>query len=436
MNAPKICFYGDDFTGASENLAQFHRHGLKCRLYFEPADHARVRNEAPDLDVVGIAGVSRSQSPAPMRQLLENAFSLFASLGTRLNQYKVCSTFDSAPQVGNFAVAVDVAKRFWPDATVPVLPATPDFGRYTAFANLFSRHREEIFRLDRNPAMVNHPSTPMHEADLRRHLAALGTADPAAVMLPELGLGPEALAGLIATRGSGGRPVVLDAIDNEQLRSVCAAIWQLSLTRSVFCLAAQGLPQGIGGLIAGATGRQPSAPVSPAVASGPGLVLSGSCAEQTAVQLAFAEAAAWEMIEIPIARLGTADEAASLVDDIAPRMIAALTKGRSVAAFTARGAATEAFDAERSATVGMALAALFRKAVRETGIRRVIFAGGDSSSHAMRASGAYALEIASHSGRQASHVCRLLADDEIDGTEVILKGGQAGGDEFFIRPMG
>lgn len=434
MSHPKICFYGDDFTGAAENLAQFHRHGLKSRLYFEPADHRRVQEEAANLDVVGIAGVSRSQPPAEMRRLLEDAFSLFAALGTRLNQYKVCSTFDSAPDRGNFTVAIDTARRFWPDAIVPVLPATPDFGRYTAFANLFARHRDEFLRLDRNPALVNHPSTPMHEADLRRHLAALGTTGAAAIMLPELDVGAEALARLIAERGSDGRPVVLDTTNNQHLREVCTAIWRLSLERAVFCLAAQGLPQGIGGVIADMLQRKP--PPSPATISERGLVLSGSCAEQTAIQLAVAEAAGWDMITLPVARLGTRGEAARVVDEIAPRMCMALSEGRSVAVFTARGAATEALDADRTAVVGETLSAFFRRAVQETGIRRAIFAGGDSSSHAMRASGAYALEIAAYAGRQASHTCRLLADDEVDGVEVILKGGQAGGDEFFIRPMG
>src|SRR5690606_21899479 len=110
------------------------RHGLRCRLYIEPADPERVKAEAAELDVVGIAGTARSAAPEEMRPLLRAAFGLFAALGTRLNQYTICSTFDSAPGVGNFAVAIEQARRFWPEAIVLVYPATPDFGRYTAFA--------------------------------------------------------------------------------------------------------------------------------------------------------------------------------------------------------------------------------------------------------------------------------------------------------------
>ncbi len=433
--SPRLCFYGDDFTGAAENLAQFHRHGLKARLYFEPADHARVRREAAELDVVGIAGVARSRAPEEMRSLLDDAFSLFASLEAPLNQYKICSTFDSAPHVGNFAVAIEMAQRFWPGATIPVLAATPDFGRYTAFANLFSMHRHAIHRLDRNPALTNHPSTPMTEADLRLHLAALGTRQPGAIMLPELDQGVDALADLMDARGSHGAPVVLDTVDNSQLRTVCAAIWQLSGRQNVFCLAAQGLPQGIGGLIAADLGRSPAVTSPVAAGTGPALVLSGSCAEQTAVQLSAVEAAGWEMIHLPLATLHTMQDVVKVVEDISPRMIEALAAGRSTAIFTARGFATEEFSADRTTLVGQALATLFRTAASETDIRRVILAGGDSSSYAMRNSGAYALEISAFAGRHSSHICRLLAESEVDGIEVVLKGGQVGGDDFFLRPI-
>ena len=434
MSRPSICFYGDDFTGASENLAQYHRHGLKSRLYFEPADPQRVKAEASDLDVIGIAGVARSCAPHKMRVLLDDAFALFGLLGTRLNQYKICSTFDSAVNVGNFATAIEAARRVWPDAIMPVFPATPDFGRYTAFGNHFSRHRGDILRLDRNPALVDHPSTPMHEADLRCHLIALGVAAVSAIMLPELGDDPEALALRIADRSLGQMPVVLDTIDNTQLEIVSIAIWHLARERSIFALAAQGLPQGIGRAVANQLGR--GAHQLTTTTERPNLVLSGSCSPQTAVQLDVAEADGWAMIRLPIENLKTHEDAQRALNTIFPEMVSILNAGQPVAVFTARGAATESFDAQRTPIVGEALASVFRQAVRHAGVRHVIFAGGDSSSYAMRASGAYALEIAASTGRQAGHTCRLIAEDELDGVEVMLKGGQAGGDRFFVDPMG
>lgn len=433
MSGPVAAFYGDDFTGAAENLAQFHAHGLRSRLYFEPASPERVLAEAPGLDVVGIAGVARSRSRQAMRPLLRDAFELFHRLGTRFNQYKICSTFDSAPDIGNFAVAIAEAMRLWPEACLPILPATPDFGRYTAFSNHFSRHAGEVLRLDRNPAMIEHPSTPMHEADLRRHLQTLGVVQTAAIVLPELAAPPEQLAELIESRGHAGCPVVLDTTDNAQLGRVCEAIWLLARRRPVFALAAQGLPQGAGAAMAAELGRKAALSVAPV--EGPSLVLSGSCSPHTSRQLAVAEAAGWAMIELPVEGLSDDHAVTAAVASAAAPMLNALRSGRSVAAFTARGRATQPFDAGRAPAVGRALCDLFRAAVAQAGLKRAIFAGGDSSSFAMRHSGAYALEIAGSTGRQAGHVCRLRSTDELDGAEIMLKGGQAGSEVFFIDPL-
>src|SRR3546814_4722054 len=56
---------------------------------------------------------------------------------------------------------------------VPIVVGAPHLGRYVVFGNLFAvAGGDEVFRIDRHPTMARHPVTPMHEADLRRHLAA------------------------------------------------------------------------------------------------------------------------------------------------------------------------------------------------------------------------------------------------------------------------
>jgi uncharacterized protein YgbK (DUF1537 family) len=52
----------------------------------------------------------------------------------------------------------------------PLVVGAPALGRYVVFGHLFARAGDEIVRLDRHPTMRVHPSTPMHESDLRRHL--------------------------------------------------------------------------------------------------------------------------------------------------------------------------------------------------------------------------------------------------------------------------
>src|SRR3546814_13183013 len=56
---------------------------------------------------------------------------------------------------------------------VPIVVGAPHLGRYVVFGNLFAvAGGDEGFRIDRHPTMARHPVTPLHEADLRRHLAA------------------------------------------------------------------------------------------------------------------------------------------------------------------------------------------------------------------------------------------------------------------------
>ena len=62
---PLVGFYGDDFTGSSENLAQFHRHGLKARLYIKiPAPQAFAAAAACFLRAAPAAVLQQAASAA------------------------------------------------------------------------------------------------------------------------------------------------------------------------------------------------------------------------------------------------------------------------------------------------------------------------------------------------------------------------------------
>ena len=67
MKKPLVGFYGDDFTGSSENLAQFHRNGLRTRLYLKVPELETLQKAAETLHVVGFAGTARALDPVAMR---------------------------------------------------------------------------------------------------------------------------------------------------------------------------------------------------------------------------------------------------------------------------------------------------------------------------------------------------------------------------------
>src|SRR5687767_5001313 len=190
MSAPLLGWYGDDFTGATDTLATLTQAGLRAMLFMgvpsggQQAAAARALDGA--LDAVGIAGASRSMAPAAMEGELEPVGAFFAALGSRVLHYKVCSTFDSAPEVGSIGMAVRVLRRHVRHAFVPIVGGQPNLGRYCAFSNLFAAAGSggAVERIDRHPTMRNHPMTPMKEADLRRHLALQGLQPVAGLHYP------------------------------------------------------------------------------------------------------------------------------------------------------------------------------------------------------------------------------------------------------------
>src|SRR6478609_7060110 len=180
---PAVSFVADDLTGAADVLAQAHRYGLDAVLIIGDGDTPLPA----DADVVGIAGPARSLGGQEFDDLVRAQLAQIAQAGAPVLLYKVCSTFDSLPTLGSIGRGIELLHERFPDlGPVAVAPAQPQFGRYTAFSNHFGVFGGQIYRLDRHPVMSRHPSTPMHEADLRQVLAEQFTDHqvPTAIHLP------------------------------------------------------------------------------------------------------------------------------------------------------------------------------------------------------------------------------------------------------------
>ncbi|OUE44856.1 hypothetical protein BZY95_04935 [Billgrantia desiderata SP1] len=426
-------FYGDDFTGSTENLAQFCRYGLRGRLFFSSARPDAICAMAETLDVVGLAGTARGLSPDAMTQEVQPALALLDALAPRILQYKVCSTFDSSPLVGSIGHFMTLARRRWPGCALPVLAATPAFGRFTAFSHHFTHYAGEICRLDQNPAMANHPATPMREADLRCHLAKQVDLPPAALTLLDYRRpdgGWQRLQDALENEGF----IVMDAINQDELVHAATLILRLADQRKTLAVAAQGLADALGQLCSQAGPRQ--APL-PHHYDGVErlLVLSGSCSPQTRAQLTDFAARGGKLLQLSpeMALRDPKRVAAEYVGQVSHLF----DQGKNVAIATTRreGDVMPGLSAEKLSLAVGSIYASVTNALRERGVlSRVAFAGGDTSSHAMRELGADALELVAFDAAQSGHLCRLVAEGApLDGLEVVLKGGQIGGDDFFAR---
>jgi len=74
---------------------------------------------------------------------------------------------------------------------------------------------------------------------------------------------------------------------------------------------------------------------------------------------------------------------------------------------------------------------LLRKLITECGARRVVIAGGDTSSKALQQLNLHALTFLAPT-QPGAPLCQGHSDDSaLDGLEIVLKGGQVGTPDFF-----
>ncbi|MGF6823796.1 uncharacterized protein YgbK (DUF1537 family) [Microbacterium sp. ZKA21] len=403
-----VAFYGDDFTGSVDALLQFARRGWSGRLFTTLPDAETLARAASEVDVVGVAGISRSLGPAEMDAELRPVLEAFAALQPTLVQYKACSTADSAPDVGSLGRVVELGREVFGERTVPMLFAQPDFGRYTVFGQHFAAERGTVHRLDRQPTMSQHPTTPMTEADLAVHIGRQTDAAIGAVSLPEYDDLPQRL------QASSMAGVVLDALTDDDLEAVGRALQQLP--PPVFAIGSGGLSHGVA---AASPGTAPSIPAATATDQAV-LVVSGSRSAQTRRQADAASAAGW--LVAPLALDGTT---------ATPAVIEALRAGRGVVLTSDDADTGSAAGRPVLEAIADASASVIAAAVRAGVSRRVIVCGGDTSSRVTRLLGVDALSIAANPWGNVVILRAHSRDASIDGLELLLKGGQVGADTLF-----
>lgn len=431
----RLAYYADDFTGSTDALEQLARAGLRTALFLDPPTPAQ-RAPHGDLDALGVAGLTRSLAPDAMAATLRPAFTALRKLGARHVHYKVCSTFDSAPHIGSIGCAIDTAREIFSASFVPVLAAAPALGRYTAFGQHFARYgigsTGAIHRLDRHPAISKHPVTPMTEADLRRHLALQTTAKIGLVELPTLHAGPAAtLSATQALIASGHAIILYDAVSAADLLPIAATLEHFApaVDAPLFSVGSSGIEHALcahwSSEICRAGSPDPAGPTpppSPSASSAPLLVLSGSCSPVTAEQIAHGTAHGFTSIALD----PTTDFAATAASQI----IAALSAGRPVIAYTSAGATRDG-TLIPAQTLGTRLGQLARTVLGSTNVHRLVIAGGDTSSYAARALGIESLAYLAPFAPGAPW-CRASAPDSpADGLAVNFKGGQVGAPDYF-----
>lgn len=413
-----LAYYGDDFTGSTDVLESLAAAGIDTELFVDAAIRGPAR-------AVGLAGLSRTFTPAEMDDRLPAALATLAAGEPRFLHYKVCSTFDSSPAVGSIGRAIEIGRRVAPGRWTPVVVAAPHLGRWCAFGNLFARSGLDspAYRLDRHPTMSRHPVTPMDEADLRLVLARQTSLPITLIELPTVQQGGDAV--LLAVERAPEGIVLFDATTAADLATIGHTLDSLQRSQGgpLFVAGSSGVEAAL--VAAGALGPTPAAdareePMS--VPPGPLLVISGSRSPVTARQTQMAIQAGFADVPLVATTADGAHDAAFESATTAHRA------GRSVVLRPDAGD----WSALAGTALGRLLGRIAGRILDAVPFRRVVVAGGDTSGVVARGLGISSLRFIAPLAPGAPW-CRVTSTrPAIDGAAFAFKGGQVGRDELLI----
>ncbi|MFE6937291.1 3-oxo-tetronate kinase [Streptomyces sp. NPDC057699] len=273
---PTLGAIADDFTGATDLATMLVARGHRTVVTVGPDALTEGPGETAvrDADAVVVALKSRT---APVEEAVGTSVAALRALrasGCARFYFKYCSTFDSTPR-GNIGPVTDALLAELGEHRTVVVPSFPATGRTVHGGRLFV-HGEP---LDESP-MRHHPLTPMRDSDLGRLLTPQTGHPVHAVGLDTVRQGGDALRAALDAPGLADALVVVDAVTDEDLVTICAATSHLTLVT------------GAAGLALGLTGpHAEAARAAPASRPGdPGVVLSGSASSATRAQVAHARA--------------------------------------------------------------------------------------------------------------------------------------------------
>jgi uncharacterized protein YgbK (DUF1537 family) len=107
-----------------------------------------------------------------------------------------------------------------------------------------------------------------------------------------------------------------------------------------------------------------------------------------------------------------------------------LQDGRSVILFSAIGP-NDCNQTQSRDELGTQMGVLLRELLLQSGVKRALIAGGDTSSHAGQQLGIFALTMLAPLDPGAP-LCQTYSDEKsLSGLELVLKGGQVGSEKFF-----
>lgn len=427
-----MAFYGDDFTGSTDAMEALYQYGLRTILFLETPDVDEVSSFGK-VDCIGVAGTARSMNNEKMKNELTPIFKSFKELNPKVVHYKICSTFDSSPEIGSIGLATDIGTEIFEQRSVPILVGAPTLGRYTAFGNHFAKFSEDVYRLDRHPVMSKHPITPMHESDIVKHLSEQTSHQVSNYSLNRIQEVPE----------NYDIPendyVIYDAISKDHV-TYYGNLLKNNFTEknALFTVGSSGIEYALGDVTSKEKLENQEQHLQPNQTDRL-LVISGSVSEVTNIQLQNAEKEGFTSIRVPVELLGEDELPVEFLREI----IITVEKDEKVILYTSRGPDDASIEETRKylKSIGVndhignyiaeRLGEWTKYIMDNTTITRLVIAGGDTSGYVTSHLDIYAMEVISSIAPGAPLCLAYSNDERFNHIELALKSGQLGGENYY-----
>ncbi|NND33502.1 MAG: four-carbon acid sugar kinase family protein [Saprospiraceae bacterium] len=439
-----LIFYGDDFTGSTDVMETLAINGIPTLLFLKTPTASEVENiqlkrrfGGSKLRAFGVAGIGRSLDPVAMQKELDPIFSALAKFPADYFLYKVCSTLDSAPHVGNIGTAMAVALKYFPSTQIPCIVGAPFLNRFVVFGNLFARLDNKTYRLDRHPVMSLHPVTPMQESDIGRHLSRQTDLKMKSVNLLQMQSGLQD-AEVSDQTESDPKLIIFDTLSNDDLQFLGDHLYNSWQGGTQLVLGSSGASYGLAKYVLSQENIQEGENIGGAEIVSQIFVVSGSCSPVTERQIRYCLDLGFAGVRMDVIKLIARQQEYLL--EVLEEVAEAFRSGRSAIVYTALGPSDPSIhqiqgmhEVNLNAVLGPGAAHLFAEMISRFGQIRCVVVGGDTSGYVSRQLGIYALEMLAPIAPGAPLCVAHATDVRFDGLEIALKGGQNGKDDYFEK---
>jgi uncharacterized protein YgbK (DUF1537 family) len=405
----------DDFTGASDLANTLAKRGMRTTLFVGVPEGGFLPCEA---GVIALKTRSNPVSEAVAQSLA--ALAALQGAGAQQIIFKYCSTFDSTKE-GNIGPVADALLAAMNAPGAIVCPAFPTNKRTIYRGHLFVGDK-----LLNESGMERHPLTPMVDANIARWLSYQSQNRVGLIPLETVRLGVEAVKAALAEAAKRNEKlIVCDATSDEDLITLGHAVKGMALVTG-----GSGIALGLPDNFSEARRSRAASPLS--APDGPAFALSGSCSTATAGQVArHAQGAPTFQLDVEAILAGAQTEAdilgwlAGEAGKAALPLIYSTADAGAVAALQAKHGGSKVAHAIEHFFSHLAQTLVGR------GYRRVITAGGETSSAIVSALGITAMGI----GPEIDPGVPVVVSEGKPRLALALKSGNFGAPDFFVKAL-